>query len=118
MLAQKRVVGHMLHCGSIGAVNDAIGNTQAVGCEGEGAAAWLQEVLCPKRTARVRVSARSWQLLVLLHGVMVLLGWRFTLLLPELLAGAVWWQSQPLTAVLSMSHSQAGDVFLGLTLFL
>lgn len=92
-LAQKRAVGHTLRYGSVGAVNDAIGDTQAVGCEGEGAAACLQEaslqVLCPKRTAWVRVSVRSWRLLMLLHGVTVLLGWRFTLWLSALLAGAV-----------------------------
>lgn len=83
---------------------------------------WLWEaplrVLCPKRTARVRVSARSWQLLVLPHSVTVLLGWRSTLLLPAELAGAARWQHQLLTALLRMSHSQAGYVFPGLMLFL
>ena len=76
------------------------------------------QILCPKQTALVRVSARSWQLLVLLHRVTVLLRWRFTLLLPALLAGAVRWQCQPLTAMLGMSRCQAGNVFPGLMLLL
>ena len=40
-LAQKCVVGHMLHCGSVSAVSNATGNMQAVGCESEDAAAWI-----------------------------------------------------------------------------